>query len=646
MYVDIGRTYLGVVENNEDPERLGRCRIRVVDIFDEIPTEDIPWATPKKDVNGNSFNIPDLGKFVTVKFDSGNIYKPEYYYSDVYNENLQKKLKSISSKSYTSMKAVVFDEKTQIFSNDEEGLIFDYKYNALHIDDSKIELLLKDNFGKINLGDAKADQQFVLGTNFIEWFTEFVGCLSGEREPSYHGNYGGPVIPSPQLIELSKKYMLLKDNVFLSHNVFVNSNFKISSVLDRSSSRPNSATRGDSYQSSAQFSNYQQTSTTESQTYTPTEIRPSDSTTKLDTQGSQNIDNGKLVVSDDKTSPTLIVFGGIDVRGRSSGEYMWDYFGGLKNKFNIFVAKNDKVDGIESYNSAIKYLSSNGYNTSQQILYLFSGGYLPGMGVLKNFADKFNKILLVDIWMGNDNVGNYYTTFVQQNKSKIYYIYTTFGANNKEASNKIAQTAGYAKLKSGGSNDDHMNCNKLAIDVLSPPAKTTPIPTGQTIPTNQIVDLSMPISSGDGVDYSYVNVIDGIAGSKPSIDFKNNTINNALLADIAVAAKAAGIIVTITTAITGHKPTQNHVSGNAVDIAIVNGKGYNSIEDAKRKGIYDGMAGFVEALNSMGYQVNSERGQEKSILWFGFPAHNNHMHISRKSGRDLVTTNNIKLTTA
>ncbi len=75
--VGANKTYIGTVEDNSDPKRLGRCKIRVLDVFDEkdkndkyeISTEDLPWSTPWKDINGNSFNIPENGKVVTVVFE-------------------------------------------------------------------------------------------------------------------------------------------------------------------------------------------------------------------------------------------------------------------------------------------------------------------------------------------------------------------------------------------------------------------------------------------------------------------------------------------------------------------------------------------------------------------------------------------------
>ena len=64
------KLYVGIVEDNKDPKHLGRVKVRVQTIFDNIPTADIPWAMPYKDVNGNSFNMPEIGKVVGIIFNS------------------------------------------------------------------------------------------------------------------------------------------------------------------------------------------------------------------------------------------------------------------------------------------------------------------------------------------------------------------------------------------------------------------------------------------------------------------------------------------------------------------------------------------------------------------------------------------------
>ena len=108
-------------------------------------------------------------------------------------------------------------------------------------------------------------------------------------------------------------------------------------------------------------------------------------------------------------------------------------------------------------------------------------------------------------------------------------------------------------------------------------------------------------------------------------------INPSLLKDVDIAAKKAGIDVSITTAVSGHGKGSRHETGHAVDIAMVNGKGFQSEKDAQKKGIYDGMMRFVRELENMGYIKNSESGNDKAVLTFGFPGHHHHIHVSRKS---------------
>ena len=42
--------WIGVVENRQDPEKLGRCKVRVfgyhTDSKELLPTKDLPWAVP------------------------------------------------------------------------------------------------------------------------------------------------------------------------------------------------------------------------------------------------------------------------------------------------------------------------------------------------------------------------------------------------------------------------------------------------------------------------------------------------------------------------------------------------------------------------------------------------------------------------
>lgn len=86
--------YTGKVVSNQDPEKLGRCRVRVYNIFDDtIPDGDIPWAIPDMTFLGSkvgNFIVPPIGAIVNVYFDKGDIYTPRYTTKAVDKSNLPK----------------------------------------------------------------------------------------------------------------------------------------------------------------------------------------------------------------------------------------------------------------------------------------------------------------------------------------------------------------------------------------------------------------------------------------------------------------------------------------------------------------------------------------------------------------------------
>ena len=130
--------------------------------------------------------------------------------------------------------------------------------------------------------------------------------------------------------------------------------------------------------------------------------------------------------------------------------------------------------------------------------------------------------------------------------------------------------------------------------------------------------------------------------SYPNIKFEGATasdkINLSLLSDINVAANAAGITVSLGTAVSGHKEktssgnVSRHTTGEAVDISRIDGVGWKSKSDAESKKILRGIESFVSNLRNAGYTVNNESGNSKAVLYFGFPEHDNHIHISNKVG--------------
>ena len=50
--------FSGVVEDRQDPEKLGRCKVRIfgyhTDDLSVLPTKDLPWATPMMPITSAS----------------------------------------------------------------------------------------------------------------------------------------------------------------------------------------------------------------------------------------------------------------------------------------------------------------------------------------------------------------------------------------------------------------------------------------------------------------------------------------------------------------------------------------------------------------------------------------------------------------
>lgn len=131
----------------------------------------------------------------------------------------------------------------------------------------------------------------------------------------------------------------------------------------------------------------------------------------------------------------------------------------------------------------------------------------------------------------------------------------------------------------------------------------------------------------------YRNILKEASDVYSNVDFKplkgsnplRDNINVSLLQDVQTAAKNANLKVDITTAITGHKRGTRHETGDAVDIAIINGK---SVSPSNR-GDADKL---VSELIKLGYAKNvAESGNDKVVLTFGVKDHDNHVHVSKKS---------------
>jgi hypothetical protein len=89
----IGGIWRGVVEDNNDPLKAGRCRIRILGIHtskkkseqtEGVPTEHLLWAEPALPIFGGIsktgiFGVPHQGSHVFLFFERENIMQPRYF---------------------------------------------------------------------------------------------------------------------------------------------------------------------------------------------------------------------------------------------------------------------------------------------------------------------------------------------------------------------------------------------------------------------------------------------------------------------------------------------------------------------------------------------------------------------------------------
>jgi hypothetical protein len=155
----VGTSWVGEVVDIEDPLFLGRVRVRVFGKFDTrenpydtrskyvIPDDAIPWAYPAGYFSGGSatgsgsFSVPKKGSIVSIAFENGNVYYPEYSFSVHISEDLVNEIKG----SYANAHSLIYDTVTEggvkVFFTEQKGLMLDYKSNTINIkQDESIEV--------------------------------------------------------------------------------------------------------------------------------------------------------------------------------------------------------------------------------------------------------------------------------------------------------------------------------------------------------------------------------------------------------------------------------------------------------------------------------------------------------------------------
>ena len=156
----LATSWLGEVVDIEDPQKIGRVRIKVYGKFDDIPKDSIPWAYPGNNMTAGSksgggfFSVPKLGSVVSVKFDMGNIYHPEYFFQQKISDETKAEIKDSYANAHVLLYDTVTAEFVKIYFTEKKGLMLDYKTSIINIlPDKSIVLENASKNGRIEMLD-------------------------------------------------------------------------------------------------------------------------------------------------------------------------------------------------------------------------------------------------------------------------------------------------------------------------------------------------------------------------------------------------------------------------------------------------------------------------------------------------------------
>jgi len=217
--------WLGKVVDNEDPLLNGRCRVMVYGKFDKIETSAIPWATPANRNMVGSHMVPRIGDIVSIKFDNGDIYHPEYIYQIDQNTSLKDDVLSGSGKPHDVISLVYDEERNiRIYHSPEDGLVITRGSGAkerplIQIDEAGMIKISTDekifldsgNIFLSNTGEGSEDvtEPTVRGVSLEKWLNKFLDDYKSHIHPTPLGAPTGfPSGKTPTIISgLKKKHI-------------------------------------------------------------------------------------------------------------------------------------------------------------------------------------------------------------------------------------------------------------------------------------------------------------------------------------------------------------------------------------------------------------------------------------------------------
>lgn len=232
----IGKIFIGEIIDNNDPEKEGRCKIKVFGVFDgDITPESIPWAQPfnrkmfagGEDGGYADISVPKIGTYVRVQFAEGDLMSPEYLSIQSVNPVVKTEISDTYLNShviaydidenlkifYTPGKGInIFLKNSQILINPDSSITIEHAdtQSIIELIGPKINIVARekvtvtapnvliDHTDTIELGEG-ATERLVLGDSFLKLFNTHthIGNMGVPTSP--------PTRPMQSIVHLSGK---------------------------------------------------------------------------------------------------------------------------------------------------------------------------------------------------------------------------------------------------------------------------------------------------------------------------------------------------------------------------------------------------------------------------------------------------------
>lgn len=195
--------YRGVVSDVNDPEKIGRIRVKVPEVLDDVES---PWALPCAPYSGNgvgAYTVPSVGAGVWIEFEAGDPARPIWTGCWWGKNQLPKNEQGIEAK--PAIKIIRTEKGMMVAMDDDNQIISVSDKNGNNI--LKIEV----TSGKITVeGSTKAiveapqielvenaTHPLVFGDNLLQYLNQLVNLFNSHVHPGQLAAGFIPVTPSP-----------------------------------------------------------------------------------------------------------------------------------------------------------------------------------------------------------------------------------------------------------------------------------------------------------------------------------------------------------------------------------------------------------------------------------------------------------------